>query len=72
MYQIADLYSGIKNNYTGYNIYFEPEYHADDEDGIQFAQFVDRVARALHAKGLKLLVKWVSQPLSGKFAYQKN
>lgn len=50
------LIRGVKNAYTGYNIDWEPDEDATVQDGIDFSQFLDKFAIALHGKNMKLSV----------------
>lgn len=45
-----------KYNYTGYNLDWEPTDEVSEQDGIDYAAFVETFAQGLHANGLKLSV----------------
>ncbi len=47
------IWSAVQNNFTGYDIDFEPDDAATDQDAQEYAKFLNLFADALHAHGKK-------------------
>ena len=50
------IHYALKNNYTGYNIDFEPPNKVNESDAVAYTEFVDLFAQKLHEKGFTLTI----------------
>jgi hypothetical protein len=48
--------AAAKYNYTGYNLDWEPTDNCSDQDGLDYATFINTFAKGLHEHGLRLSV----------------
>lgn len=55
-FKIYIFFSALKNNYSGYDIDFEPTTAATQQDAQDYATFLSQFADALHAKNKQLQV----------------